>query len=81
MREINSLIKAGRDKWDFCINDAHLHSTPLAGYVGAHMIYRAIYGEVPQGDMTSSISYKEIKNVLGDYVKTANPDSSIMYLE
>lgn len=81
MREINSLIKAGRDKWDFCINDAHLHSTPLAGYMGAHMIYRAIYGEVPKGDMTSSISYKEIKNVLGDYVKTANPDTGIMYLE
>lgn len=29
-REIDLLIQEGRSKWDFCINDEHLHSTPLA---------------------------------------------------
>ena len=48
--ELNALISLkGVSRSLFCIDDAHQHSTPLAGYVGAHMIYRAIYGEVPDG--------------------------------
>ena len=78
--EIDELIAVGRSKWYFCINDSHLHSTALAGYVGAHMIYRAIYSEVPEGKMKDSINYKDIQSVLGDYVNTANTDNSVFYL-
>ena len=67
--EINNLINKKRiSTWDFCINDEHKHSTPLAGYVGAHMIYRAIFGELPpkyQSTVFNSTSYYA---TLGDYV-------------
>ena len=46
--EINKLIAAGVDYYDMCLDDSHLHSTPLAGYVGAHMIYRAIFEKSPE---------------------------------
>ncbi len=47
--EIDALMDEGlADFFDFCIDDAHFHSTPLAGYVGASMIYRAVCGEMPQ---------------------------------
>ncbi len=45
--EINALIDGGVSYDDFCIDDAHQHSTPLAGYVGAHMIYRSIFKTTP----------------------------------
>lgn len=45
--EINALIDSGVNYDDFCINDVHKHSTPLAGYVGAHMIYRSIFKTTP----------------------------------
>lgn len=45
--EIDALIDSGIDKWNFCINDEHQHSTELAGIVGALMIYKAIFGEMP----------------------------------
>ena len=50
--EINSLIESGVShssltQSDFCENDSYKHSTPLAGYVGAHMIYRNIFGSMP----------------------------------
>ena len=70
--EINALIGAGVDFWDMCINDMHKHSTPLAGYVGAHMIYRAIFGEVP-GDVyiSDEVNADTIKEKLGEtYVTT-----------
>ena len=67
--EINTLIsKKGIGVSSFCINDEHNHSTPLAGYVGAHMIYRAIFGAVPKkytSDVFDSASYYA---TLGDYV-------------
>ncbi len=64
--ELDMLIEQGVDKWELCINDAHLHSTPLAGYVGAHMIYRAIYGEMPVGLMYA-VDQTYVDSVLGDY--------------
>ncbi len=67
--EIDNFIVSGVDKWDFCINDQHLHSTTLAGYVGAHMIYRSIYG-VPQGKVSNTIAQKDVDALLGDYRKT-----------
>ncbi len=66
-QEVDALIAQGVDRWDFCINDQHKHSTPLAGYVGAHMIYRALYGTVPQGSVYGSISQSEVNFLLGDY--------------
>jgi len=67
--EIDTFLAAGQDKWDFCINDAHLHSTPLAGYVGAHMIYRAIYGQSPSG-FSGSVTEAAARPILGDYIET-----------
>jgi len=74
--EINALIAAGVDKWDFCVDDAHRHSTALAGYVGAHMIYRAIYGEVPN---STDFSIAVDTSLLGDYVNSGYIGANIHY--
>ncbi len=71
--EVDFFIDNGEiSYWDFCRNDGDKHSTPLAGYIGAHMVYTALYGEVPPEYTSStphSIGY--IKSKLGeDYVKT-----------
>lgn len=55
---------------DLCYLDEHKHSTPLAGYIGAQMIYRAIFGEIPTKSVSTAISQAYVKNMLGDYVKT-----------
>ena len=68
--EVQSFIDNGGDKWDFCINDQHLHSTPMAGYIGAQMIYRAIFGEIPNCSLSATISQSEVNRTLGEYVKT-----------
>ena len=68
--EIDALIQTGIDKWDFCINDTHKHSTELAGYVGAHMIYRALYGTPPFGPLWDSIDQQSVEDLLGAYVET-----------
>ncbi len=72
--EIDLLIKGlGIDYWDFCYNDSHKHSTPLAGYVGAHMIYRALTGEVPPIEMDfTALSGNTISYHLGTYMKTGS---------
>jgi hypothetical protein len=44
---VEALIADGVDLWELCINDQHKHSTPLAGYVGALLIYRSLTGEMP----------------------------------
>ena len=85
-REIDLLIKEGRSKWDFCIDDAHSHSTELAGYVGAMMIWRAIWGEMPDATLTSGvIDQVWADSILGDYLESptfelADP-SKITFLE
>lgn len=68
--EINALIKTGISKWEFCIDDMHQHSTVSAGYVGAHMIYRALYGTIPTKPLSTSIDQDYINRLLGDYVQT-----------
>ncbi len=69
--EIDMLIDSGIDRWDMCVDDQHDHSTPLAGYVGAHMIYRAIFGEIPDSTgLSQYIGYSYIKAKLGNYVET-----------
>ena len=68
--ELDLLIESGVDKWKLCVNDQHLHSTPLAGLVGAHMIYRAIYGEFPNLDGVMNADVAEAKSLFGDYLET-----------
>ncbi len=67
---IEDLIYSGCDEWDFCFDDTYRHSTPIAGYVGAHMIYRAIYGEFPTAHLSKSIRQEEVNSVLGDFAET-----------
>lgn len=73
--ELDALIKSGVDLWDLCIDDSYKHSLPLAGYVGAHMIYRAIFNEIPPivNDYGSILYSDEIKK-LGNYAKTGSID-------
>ena len=85
-REIDLLIKEGRSKWDFCINDAHYHSTELAGYVGAMMIWRAIWGEMPDVTLTPEfIDQAWADAILGAYLESPTFEltdtSKIMFLE
>jgi len=71
--EINKLIYSGIGKEEFCMNDGPEHSTPLAGYVGASMIYRAIFGKMPTAMIDTDycgISQAKVNRLLGDYVKT-----------
>ncbi len=71
--EIDMLISNKKiDRWEFCVDDYYNHSTPLAGYVGAHMIYRAIYSEVPTVPLASSIQQSYVNSLLGDYVTTGS---------
>ena len=72
--ELDMLIDSGVDKWKLCVDDAHKHSTPLAGLVGAHMIYRAIYGEIPSLDGIFSVDINNAKTILGDYLTTGHVD-------
>lgn len=74
--EIDQLIKTGISRSEFCSNDSYGHSTPLAGYVGAHMIYRAIFGKVPAVKNFSEVSLNQI-NLLGSYANTGLINSSV----
>ena len=66
--EINALIDQGRETGLFCKNDYHKHSTPLAGYVGAKMIYRALFGKNPP-DITPTLKLNmdHVRTALGEY--------------
>lgn len=67
--EINSLIDSGIHRSNFCIDDAHQHSTTLAGYVGAHMIYRGLFGKTPPKITEASpLSMTSVRATLGSYV-------------
>ncbi len=77
--EIDSLIATDLSRWIFCVDDTYDHSKPLAGYVGAHMIYRSIYGEVPKADMRNSIQQSHIDTYIKNYADTANLSISIRY--
>ncbi len=80
--EVDGLISTGIDVSNFCINDSHQHSTPLAGYVGAHMIYRAVFNKNPKTTSFDQVSKSQI-NLLGDYVTNGSValfDESAAYL-
>lgn len=68
--EIETFIKTGIDRFDFCYDDGNDHSKPLAGYVGAHMIYRSLFNEVPPAQISSPMSMESIRSYLGDYIET-----------
>lgn len=67
--EVDNFINTGIDVSNFCIPDAHNHSTPLAGYIGAHMIYRAVFNKIPQVTQFTEVSKSQI-DLLGEYVET-----------
>lgn len=71
-KEVERLISYGIDKWDMCEDDYHKHSKPLAGYVGAHLIYRAIYGTVPAPDLYYGVDLNEVNKLPDHYLKTGS---------
>ncbi|MDY3845933.1 MAG: hypothetical protein SOZ62_03365 [Eubacteriales bacterium] len=81
--EINNLImNTDATDLDMCIQDQHKHSTALAGFVGAHMIYRAIYGKIPPYITNQVITTEGAKEKLGSYVDIGgfpNIDESMIY--
>lgn len=79
--EINMLIDNGADKSFFCINDAYSHSTPIAGYVGAHMIFRSIYGNPPQNKNISCIDESKLNESLGNYIYEGYIEKIINYFD
>lgn len=68
--ELDGLIEGGVNRSDLCQNDSYGHSKPLAGYVGAHMIYRSLYGESPVAELQNSIDQSYVDSYLGTYAKT-----------
>lgn len=76
--EIDRLIKSPQCRAvyrDFCIDDAHQHTTPLGGYVGAHLIYRALFEEIPPYYVGENpLSMESISFYLGSYVDTGKAE-------
>ena len=69
--EINELIDSGISYDTFCVDDTYHHSKPIAGYVGAHMIYRSLFLKFPPTITSAPLSMAEVKNTLGDYIENA----------
>ena len=70
-REINDIISTGVNYWEFCEDDAYHHSKSPAGYIGAHMIYTAIYDEIPAEYTGTRITMTKVRQLIGDdYLKT-----------
>ena len=44
---LDAYIAEGVDRWDLCVDDTYDHSKPLAGYIGAKMIFETLFGESP----------------------------------
>lgn len=66
--EIDKYIAAGVPLADLCIDDAHMHSTPLAGYIGAAMVYRAVFDtEPPSLPEGAPLSQSEVDGKLGNF--------------
>ena len=81
--ELDGLISKGVSRWDLCWDDTYDHSKPLGGYVGAHMIYRAIYGELPAKGIENTLSQAYIDGILGEYASVGDikriDESKIFY--
>ncbi len=68
--EIDGLIKKGVPDEEFCENDDVRHSKALAGYVGAHMIYRNMFGELPPDISGCTLTQAQVDALLGNYSDT-----------
>ena len=68
--ELDLLINNGVDKWDLCYDDQHLHSTEYAGLIGAMMIYRSMYSEMPDLSNMWSIDISRAREIFGSYLET-----------
>ena len=84
--EVNALINGGVNYNDFCVNDSHKHSTPLAGYVGAHMIYRTLFKTTPPVlTYNAPLSEDFVKLKLEDYIssggKITNKNLTVFEIE
>ncbi len=68
--ELDSLIDYGVPADDLCMNDGFKHSKPLAGYVGAHMIYRSIFGiRPPDPGSNLPLTSDYINSKLREYIQ------------
>ncbi|MBQ8331931.1 MAG: hypothetical protein IJX94_05490 [Clostridia bacterium] len=81
--ELDALIESGVARSELAQNDTFGHSTPLAGYVGAHMIYRSIFGKIPPAlDTDQGLTQAQVNQALGDYAATGDfplVDESLIY--
>ncbi len=69
--EVQAFIDSGKvSRSLLCYDDAHQHSTPLAGYIGAHLIYRSVFREVPPEVVDPTLfSTEHMRSLLGtEYV-------------
>ena len=66
--KINELLEAGVPEAAMCIHDSHKHSTPLAGYVGANLIWQVLFDTpVPKLSARSPLSDAQVNEKLGQY--------------
>ncbi len=66
--EIDELIIRGGEYSDYR-NNGYGVSLPLAGYVGAHMIYRRLFGDPPLVSYDAPLNQRYIESKLYDYVQ------------
>lgn len=80
-KELDMIISSGVRKYDLCINDSYSHSNPIAGFVGANIIYRAIYGESPDFQAMKTVNPEEVKNILNKYIESEYILDKIYYFD
>lgn len=69
--EIDALIDNGINYYNFCVDDYHKHSTPLAGYVGARMIFKSLFN-TPVKDVSRNLPIDDysLNVTLKDYIES-----------
>ncbi len=66
--KVQSLIDGGVEYFDMCEDDVHKHSKPLAGYVGAYLIYKTLFGSAPPAITANApLTPDEVNSKLGAY--------------
>lgn len=69
--EIDALLERGAEYSDYCVDDYHKHSKPLAGYVGAHMIYRSLFtNQPPPLTAAAPLTERYVNSKLEDYIES-----------
>lgn len=67
--EVDKLILAGVNYYDFCIDDGPQHSKPLAGYVGAYTIFFNLFKETPPSlSSYAPLSMSYVNSMLGNNI-------------